>query len=145
MQPTATPVTDNPVITPAVTLRAAALYLIRHGWIQGSYYDMDARVFTPAACLVGAIAMACYGGPVDAPAQHFDTPEWVEFEAAFTVIDAYTQRVYGMDAYSYNDVAGRNVIDVLLDLRTSADHWDREHGLEPPAPTTVDSPVGVPL
>ncbi len=55
-------------VTPAATLRATALYLDRHGWCQGSYYDATAVCFTPAACLVGAIGMVCYGGPVDAPA-----------------------------------------------------------------------------
>ena len=46
MQPTQTPVTDA-TVTPARTLRAAARYLTRHGWIQGNYYDQAATVFTP--------------------------------------------------------------------------------------------------
>jgi hypothetical protein len=128
MQPTDSPVTDQ-TVTPARTLRAAAYYLSRHGWVQGSYYDGSATVFTPAACLVGAIAMVCYGGPVEAPAQHFDTPEWVDFEAAFAVLDEHTMRVYGMDAYSYNDAPGRSVTDVLTDLHTAANTWDHRHSL----------------
>src|SRR5438105_3512078 len=37
------------VVTPASNLRAAALYLDRHGWIQACYYDQTATVFAPAA------------------------------------------------------------------------------------------------
>src|SRR5438128_446638 len=32
------------LVTPAVTLRAAATYLDRHGWIQGGYYAQTATV-----------------------------------------------------------------------------------------------------
>src|SRR2546423_3321258 len=80
--------------TPAVTLRDAALYLDRHGWIQGAYYDATAVVFTPAACMVGAIGMVCYGGPVEAPAQVFGQPGFEQVEAALARLDSHlTQRV----------------------------------------------------
>ncbi|WP_449369304.1 DUF6197 family protein, partial [Actinoplanes awajinensis] len=67
---------DESADTHSTVLRSAALYLERHGWIQGSYYDATSGVFTPPACTVGAIGMVCYGGPVDAPAQMFDDPHW---------------------------------------------------------------------
>jgi hypothetical protein len=35
-QSTQNPVTDS-TVTPATTLRAAARYLDRHGWVQGAY------------------------------------------------------------------------------------------------------------
>ena len=79
----------------ARTLRDAALYLTRHGWVQGAQYDQTAVCFTPAACLVGAIGMVCYGGPVEAPAQHFGTPEFDAFEAAVSYLDGYLSREYG--------------------------------------------------
>src|SRR5690242_5380342 len=63
---------DNPgVVTPADILRGAARYLDTHGWHQGTYFasdDLGTRVTDepfPAACVVGAIAMAAYGTKSD--------------------------------------------------------------------------------
>ena len=116
------------VVTPAVTLRAAALYLDRHGWCQGSYYEQTATLFTPAACTVGAIGMVCYGSPVDAPAQHFDDPGWGDFEAAVAFLDRYLIGPYDLDVYSFNDAHGRTAEQVTTALRSAADEWDRTHG-----------------
>jgi hypothetical protein len=107
--------------TAASVLRSAALYLERHGWIQGSYYDDTAQVFTPAACTVGAIAMVCYGGPVDAPAQHFDDPGYLDFEEAVLHLDRYLLVEDGTEAYEFNDVRGRAAADVIRVLRQAAD------------------------
>jgi hypothetical protein len=107
--------------TAAQVLRSAAVYLERHGWIQGSYYDTTATVFTPAACLVGAIGMVCYGGPVDAPAQHFDDPGFLDFEEAVLHLDRYLLVEDGSESYAFNDVPGRRVEDVLHVLRHAAD------------------------
>ncbi len=107
--------------TAANVLRSAALYLERHGWIQGAYYDDTARVFTPAACMVGAIAMVCYGGPVDAPAQHFDDPGYLDFEEAVLHLDRYLLVHDGTEAYEFNDVRGRTADDVIRVLRQAAD------------------------
>jgi hypothetical protein len=126
--------------TAAQVLRSAALYLERHGWIQGAYYEQTATCFTPAACLVGAIGMVCYGGPVDAPAQHFDDPGFDDFEEAVTHLDLYLLAEDGSESYEFNDARGRTADDVITLLRkaaaTPADevkdtlraiHLDQEH------------------
>ena len=131
---TDTQVTASPV-TPVRVLRDAAAYLDRHGWIQGGYYDQTATVYTPAACLVGALAMVCYGGPVEAPAQHFDDPGWDTFEATVTYLDLYLYTRYGhvpstsipMNVYDFNDAPGRIGEHVVQVLREAADHLDRLH------------------
>jgi hypothetical protein len=115
-------------VTPARILRAGARYLAKHGWVQGCYYDQTATVFTPAACLVGAIAMVCYGGPVETPAQHFDTPEFGDFEAAYALLCAYVVSTHGADdPYEFNDAKGRLLEEVLLVLHGAAEAWDAQH------------------
>ena len=120
--------TQNQAADPAATARTlwdAALYLGRYGWIQGAYYDATAVVFTPAACLVGAIAMVCYGGPVEAPAQHFGTPEFDAFDAAVSYLDSYLGREHGVCCYEFNDTTGRTASEVLDALHQAADELDR--------------------
>jgi hypothetical protein len=85
-------------------------------------------VFTPAACTVGAIGMVCYGGPVDAPAQHFDDPGWDDFETAVAHVDRYLIVEHALDVYSFNDAKGRTADQVRTALRAAADEWDRTHG-----------------
>jgi hypothetical protein len=120
------------LVTSATTLRAAATYLDRHGWCQGSYYEQIARGLMPAACLVGAIGMVCYGGQVDAPAQHFEDPGWGDFEAAVAYLDRYLDQHLadpdGADVYSFNDARGRTAEQVTAALRSAADEWDRTQG-----------------
>ncbi len=140
MQPTHNTATlaEHPSTVPAVLtvatvnvsgiLRSAARYLGRYGWIQGAYYDGTAVVFTPAACMVGAIGMVCYGGPVDAPAQMFDQPGFDDFDATVTYLDGVLRGLFGMDVYSFNDHKGRSVGGALTALRVAADEWDRIHG-----------------
>jgi hypothetical protein len=101
-------------------LRDAALYLERYGWIQGAYYDATSQTFTPAACMVGAIGMACYGGPVEAPAQHFDDPGYLDFEEAVLHLDRYLMVMDGSEAYDFNDAKDRTLDQVLTVLRQAA-------------------------
>ncbi|WP_127501204.1 DUF6197 family protein [Actinoplanes solisilvae] len=101
-------------------LRSAALYLQRHGWTQGAYYDATTGIFTPPADMVGAIGMVCYGGPVDAPAQHFDSPGFLDFEAAVLHLDRYLLAENGSESYEFNDAKGRRLDDVLYVLRDAA-------------------------
>lgn len=109
----------------AATLASAAAYLRRHGWIQGSYYDQSATVYTPAACVVGALAIVCYGGPVDTPTQLFDQPGFAEFEAAFTHLDAILVGVFGQDVFTWNDDRRRSYGQVLavLDEIAATSRW----------------------
>jgi len=113
---------------PAITLRAAARYLVRHGWIQGAYYDASTGSFTPAACMVGAIAHVCYGGPCETPGEMFGFPGFDEYETAITWLDRYLLDTYGDIAYGFNDTRGRTRIGVLVALQGAAGAWDRTHG-----------------
>jgi hypothetical protein len=106
--------------TAAQVLRDAALYLERHAWIQGAYYDATSQTFTPAACMVGAIGMVCYGGPVEAPAQHFDDPGFLDFEEAVLHLDRYLLVMDGSESYEFNDAKGRTTEDVTRVLRQAA-------------------------
>lgn len=113
-------VTETDDETTARVLREAAAYLERHGWIQGAYYDATAGNFTPPACLVGAIGVVCYGGPVDAPAQHFGNPGFLDFEAAVLHLDRYLLVEDSSESYEFNDARGRCVEDVTRVLRDAA-------------------------
>jgi hypothetical protein len=106
--------------TAARILRSAALYLERHGWTQHAYFDPTATLFTPAADMAGAIAMVCYGGPVEAPAQHFDDPGFLDWEEAVLHLDRYLLVHDGSECYEFNDVPGRRIDDVLHVLREAA-------------------------
>jgi hypothetical protein len=111
--------------TPAATLRAAASYLARYGWVQGCLYDPSAVLFTPAACLVGALGMVCYGGPVDAPAHHTDDPGYGDFDEALTHLEGHLAAYrYGVDVYEFNDAKDRTLDQVLLLLDDAAASWD---------------------
>jgi hypothetical protein len=118
----AAPTVPIPVTTVAHTLRDAARYLSRHGWTQGCYYDQTAQCFTPAACLVGALGIVCYGGPVDAPALNDTDPGFADFEAARDYLDSYLSRTlpYDVDCYGYNDHTGRTADDVIVVLTEAA-------------------------
>ena len=132
-----------PVTTVARTLRDTAQYLTRYGWIQGVYYDQTATCFTPAACLVGALGMVCYGGPVDAPALNHDDPGWDDFDDAITYLDRYAAEQYDTDVYTFNDAKGRTVAEVLDLLYAAAAKADQAaHADYPHEPGTLyDCPV----
>jgi hypothetical protein len=130
--------TVDELVTPAVTLRAAATYMDRYGWCQGGYYEQTGRGILPAACIVAAIGMVCYGYQVDAPAQNFEHPGWGDFEAAVAYLDRYLAARYGLDdnglpveAYSFNDTRGRTAEQVTAALREAAHQWDAERVSQP--------------
>ncbi|MEU7875150.1 hypothetical protein [Dactylosporangium sp. NPDC049140] len=102
------------------TLRDTRLYLERHGWNQGEYYDATSGRFTPPACLVGAVGIVCYGGPVDAPAQMFDDPGFGSFEQAVGFLDLYLSHRFGLNVYDYNDAKGRIFAEVSAMLEQAA-------------------------
>jgi len=123
-QPTQLLVADC-ATTPACTLRAAARYLARYGWVQGCLYDPSATVFTPSACLVGALGMVCYGGPVDAQALTSDDPGYAQFDAALSYLDVYLAgRWYAQNGYEFNDARGRTLADVIAVLFEAAMAWE---------------------
>jgi hypothetical protein len=113
-------VTETDDETTARVLRGTATYLERYGWIQGAYYDATSGSFTPPACMVGGIGMVCYGGPVDAPAQQFDDPGFLDFEAAVLHLDRYLLVEDGSESHEFNDARGRRVEDVTRVLRDAA-------------------------
>ena len=122
---------DEPVTavapSPADLLRGAALYLRRHGWIQDDYYrPASAHTATPPACAVGAIAMAAYGHPVDAPSLHTE-PEVKDFHRAVDALDGYLQDTHAADLYTWNDTPGRTADQVITALQAAAGWWDRTH------------------
>ncbi len=122
-------VTVNSAVTVAATLRATAGYLERHGWIPGCYYDATSLSFTPAACMVGAIGIVCYGGPVDAPAQMFDDPGFPQFEAALGFLEFFLLFEHDfVSAYEFNDTKGRQASEVVDMLRAAADAWELTRG-----------------
>jgi hypothetical protein len=112
-------------VNPAQTLRDAALYLRRYGWVQGSYFDQSATVFTPAADVIAAIGFACYGGPCEQPELNYLDPGFAEFEAAVTLLCEYLLNCYGSsDPYKFNDAKGRRAGEVTRTLEEAADFWD---------------------
>ena len=113
-------VTETSDETTARVLRDAATYVERNGWIQGAYYDSTSGSFSPPACTVGAIAMVCYGGPCDAPAQQFDDPGFLDFEAAVLHLDRYLLVEDSSEAYEFNDAKGRTAEDIIRVLRDAA-------------------------
>ncbi len=70
--------------------------------------------------MVGAIAMVCYGGPVEAPAQHFDDPGYLDFEEAVLHLDRWLLVQDGCEAYEFNDAKGRRFEDITYALRQAA-------------------------
>lgn len=139
MKATHQPPTD-PQLTPADVLRMAALYLRRHGWLQGSYYSTDADSPTPSACLVGAVGITCAGRRLEYPGQLDRTDEATYRQALAVVVDYLDsyQPICAVDEdgfflqehispYSWNDDPGRTAEDVITALEAAADEWDRLH------------------
>jgi hypothetical protein len=122
MQPTHIPVAPERAAGVTRTLLDAATYLRRYGWIQGAYYDCDTPGANPAACTVGAIAMVCYGSPVQAPALMFEHPGFARFEAAVSYLDSTLRDECDQESvYTWNDDRDRTVGDVLHMLSEAAE------------------------
>ena len=73
--------------------------------------------------------MVCFGGPVDAPAQHFHDPGFPDFEAAVAYMDLYLvwRLRSNVTVYDFNDMLGRQAEDVIAMLHDAADEWDRRN------------------
>jgi hypothetical protein len=131
--------TDPVAATPAVILRGAGLYLVRHGWCQGDAFA-DPEAAFPAACALGAIRMAVFG----TPAISDDTAASCELAAAVGVLTDHLVRQLGVpdaeDAITsrcgigleqivadWNDDPARIVPHVIAALHGAADAWDKAH------------------
>jgi hypothetical protein len=141
MQPTQTPVTDEPAVTPAHTLRASAGYLLHYGWLQDDMFD-NPELPTPAACALGAIRMAVIGTP-DVWAEHITPCVLGAFDAAVRVLADHVMQVYtdplirpddDVDQddleqviIRFNDDQDRIASHVIAALNGAADDWDRIH------------------
>ncbi|WP_203935608.1 DUF6197 family protein [Planosporangium mesophilum] len=119
--------------TPAQTLRGAALYLERHGWIQGDYYRPDATGPFPPACAVGAIRMAAFGSRITdddcIAAEMRDHARAIDVLVDFLdLTDPPPWDTYGDPSpFTWNDVPGRTADEVTATMRGAADDWDRMH------------------
>jgi hypothetical protein len=123
------------VPTPADTLRHAALYLTRHGWIQDDYLASvpDATNPFPPACAYGAIAAAANGTPVTAPRQQQGETRRA-FALALDVFDGYLTEQLGPDqdgneqsGAEWNDDDGRTATEVIAALNAAADRYEHTH------------------
>ncbi|MFI6331876.1 hypothetical protein ACIBBG_26645 [Micromonospora chersina] len=127
-------------VTPADLLRMAALYLRRHGWHQGTYYNSTTDSLTPPACAAGAIGIACAGHRVEHFAQ-LDPDALADYLAALGAFVDYLDAFYPLflvdedgfvidehtSPYSWNDDPARTAGQVITALDAAADEWDRLH------------------
>jgi hypothetical protein len=126
-------------MTPAELLRGAALYLTRHGWLQGDFFDLLAEAAFPPACSLGAINICAHGRPI---LGSDDTAEDAHTDAAIRAIRMFAASLdpeyaatagtpYGTSAIDvvsdWNDHDGRTLDDVITALTDAADDWDRTH------------------
>ncbi|MFI7213141.1 hypothetical protein ACIBP4_01080 [Micromonospora maritima] len=132
-------------VTPADLLRMAALYLRRHGWHQGTYYNalFPAGFLTPPACAAGAIGIASAGHKVEHFSQ-LDPDTLADYLAAMAAFVDYLDNfapVFHIDEdgylldehtspYSWNDDPTRTAEQVITALESAADEWDRLHTQE---------------
>jgi hypothetical protein len=121
-------------VTPSFTLRAAAIYLERHGWTQRDYYFNPApdQDLLPAACVLGAIGMAAHGHEIDWP-ENRCYPGSEEFLHARRLLLDYLRRTGQAsrrdNAISdWNDDPNQTAEAVITALQAAADDWDRIHG-----------------
>lgn len=139
MKATQKPPTLAPV-TPADLLRMAALYLRRHGWHQGTYYNTTIDTSTPPACAAGAIGIACAGHKVEHFAQ-LDGDTLADYLATLGAFVDYLDDFHPLfcvdedgfvidehiSPYSWNDDPARTAEQVITALEAAADEWDRLH------------------
>jgi hypothetical protein len=134
MHPTQKPAAELDV-SPAEVLRGAALYLARHGWHQGGFYDVTSDEVFPPACAAGAIRVAVCGEPVsDLVDQGDRRPQAQDVIMAQRVLAAYLDHEFlpweasSLDIVGdWNDEDGRTTEQVIAALNAAADEWDLFH------------------
>jgi hypothetical protein len=131
----------EPGTSPADLLRGAALYLKRHGWTRGQFFDLLADTDGPfmPACASGAIITAASGRclPNGLLTDDDQDPDAVAAMRAMRVfadwIDGGYVPVDGFPVSSidvigdWNDHDGRTLTEVIEALTDAADDWDRTH------------------
>jgi hypothetical protein len=126
-------------MTPGELLRGAALYLQRHGWLQGDFFDLLAEAAFPPACAIGAINICAHGRPILGSDDTADDAHTDAAIRAMRVLAAYLDPYYAdttgipygpsaIDVVSdWNDHDGRTLHDVVTALTDAADDWDSTH------------------
>jgi hypothetical protein len=142
---------DGSVVTPADTLRGAALYLETHGWIQHVYYGGTTADAFPPACADGAIGMAAYGRITGCPGRQKQDPGYRDYNRACEFLEGHLrdggykppcdpwcsdepQCLCDNDrteiAFGWNDADSQTAENVIATLRAAADDWDYTHATE---------------
>ena len=118
----------------ADVLRRAADHLTKHGWVQHHYYGTNHP--HPAACAVGALAIAAYGYPhADPFSAAFDDDDptqlacWHLFVDAEFALAAYLglhtiadgPALFDESIHGWNDHPGRTADQVITALHAAAD------------------------
>jgi hypothetical protein len=138
-----TPTIDHDTaLTPADLLRGAALYLQRHGWTKGQFFDQLAATNGPflPACASGAIMTAAHGQCVpNGIIAHDETtnPDAAAAARAMRVFANWLNNGYiPLDQYpvssidvigDWNDDKGRTLDDVVQALNDAANDWETAH------------------
>jgi hypothetical protein len=136
MHPTQKPVVDPTDVvdwSPADLLRAAALYLQRHGWIQGNFFDPAEAELFPSACAAGAIWAAATGLPRMGQNATIDSGcDASTRRSIYAALWALADRL-GLDTETevlvddiatWNDDDPRTVEQVITSLRNAAADYD---------------------
>ena len=124
------PPATRTAVEPAELLHAAALYLKRHGWTQGEFFDLLSDQPFPPACAAGAITIAAYGRCIADSLFDLDDPANDDAIRAMRLFAGWLDGTY--DPYEtsaidiigdYNDHETRTVDEVVDALRTAADEY----------------------
>jgi hypothetical protein len=130
------PDVDTTGMTPAELLRGAALYLTRHGWLQGDFFDLLDQAAFPPACAMGAINICAHGRPILGSDDGADDAHTDAAITAMRVLAASLDVDYAsgdtsvsaIDIVSgWNDDHSRTLDEVITALTDAADDWDRTH------------------
>ena len=135
---------DEPGMTPADLLRGAAVYLKRHGWTKGQFFEQLADTDGPfvPACASGAIMTVAHGQCVPNGIIRYDEttdPNAAAAARAMRVFANWLDSDYISDSVEvlpvsyldvigdWNDDKGRTLDEVVQALTDAADDWDRAH------------------
>jgi hypothetical protein len=133
---TAIPSPPTPHPSPADTLRQAAEYLRRYGWIQHRYFA-NLTSPTPSACTLGALYIVTHGRVHTQPYEDvFDgadqSQEFVRFlnaqYALILYLGLHTPNAAITSLHDWNDHQDRHQSGVILALHQAAEDFDHPGG-----------------